>query len=62
MGLCENIESNVGQYFLDTDSECPNTDNSWKDFENNIIVDANVRELKVGCPQFWNILSVTFEF
>jgi len=46
LGLCENIESNVGQYFLDTDSECPNTDNSWKDFENNIIVDANVRELK----------------
>jgi len=46
MGLCENIESDIGQYFLDTDSECPNNDISWKEIENDNIVGGKIKELK----------------
>jgi len=46
IGLCKNIESNIGKYFLDTDSECPTNENNWKDIENNDNVGGNVKELK----------------
>merc|ERR1711997_302137 len=40
LGLCKNIEEiNNGQYYLDTDSECPDDSaNEWKDFETNKLV------------------------
>lgn len=34
MGLCENVETSIGQYFLDADSECPVSDKGWKEIEN----------------------------
>jgi len=45
-GLCKNVETNVGEYFLDTDSECPITEKGWKDKENGAIVDGCIKEIK----------------
>jgi len=42
LGLCRNIESNIGHYYLDADSECPVTDDGWKDIENDQSVDGKI--------------------
>jgi len=44
MGLCENIEKNIGIYFLDADSECPSSDEGWKEIENNKSVDGKIKD------------------
>lgn len=46
MGLCQNIESNIGHYYLDIDSECPDIDDSWKGIENNKSVDGKIKKTK----------------
>ena len=42
MGLCQNIESNIGHYYSNIDSECPAIDDQWKDIENNKSVSGKI--------------------
>ena len=42
MGLCQNIESNIGHYYSNIDSECPAIDDQWKDIENNQSVSGKI--------------------
>ena len=46
MGLCKNIDNDIGDYYLDIDFECPNVDDSWKDMKNNKTVDGMMKEIK----------------
>jgi len=46
MGLCKNIDYDIGHYYLDTGSECPDVDNGWKDGKNNQSINGMMKEIK----------------
>ena len=46
LGLCKNIDNNIGDYYLDSGSECPDVNFGWKDGENNKTVNGIMKEIK----------------
>ena len=44
LGLCKNMEKNIGHYFLDADSECPASDSGWKEIENDKSIDGKIKD------------------
>ena len=46
LGLCKNIDNDIGDYYLDIDFECPNVDKGWKDMRNNKTINGMMKEIK----------------
>ena len=47
MGLCKNIATNIGHFYLNnTDSECLNDEKNWKKFENDQLDEGNLVKKK----------------
>lgn len=46
IGLCRNIDNNIGEYFIDTGFECPDIDYGWKDVKSNSSVSGIIKEIK----------------
>ena len=46
LGLCKNIDNNIGDYYLDTGSECPDVSNGWKDVKNDEIINGIMKDIK----------------